>query len=325
MNWQSAGRAIWRYRWLAAALTAILVVATAVVVGSKTPVYKTEGKVRLVQKVGANDLPALETAAQNAASYSILIDGDRFAKLVIADVGDDLEGLTEAEVKGTLSGSPVPGTDILRIFAEGNDPERITTIARAAVPGLQQLALDQGGREVVEPVDTPYVPASPSSPRVRLAIAIALILGLVINGALMVLLDLLRDRYADADELQDGTGRPVLATVPRFSAASFVGRGADESGSGREAARPAEAPPRAPAASATSAVADPPPATEREPDPWAEVGEPWAEDEPVAPGAELAAAESVAAADRVADDEVDDDDVPGDAEGVGPRTRKGRS
>lgn len=40
----------------------------------------------------------------------------------------------------------------------------------------------------------------------------------------MVLLDLLRDRFADPEELREITGGPVLATVTQFARTSFAGR-----------------------------------------------------------------------------------------------------
>jgi capsular polysaccharide biosynthesis protein len=221
MTWQSAGRAIWRYRWLATILTAILVLVTGILVGQQPRTYETTSEVRIRQKVPAGEVPDLDTAAANAANYSLLVGGNEFAKLVQKEVAETLPGITEQEVNTTLSADPIPGTGVLQIVASGRNPDRITLLANAAIPALENLAVTQGSTEIVLPVDSATVPDSPVSPRVKLAIAIALILGLVMNGSLMVLLDLLRDRYADSDELQTATGRPVLATVPRFDDTSF--------------------------------------------------------------------------------------------------------
>ncbi|CAN0473866.1 unnamed protein product, partial [Phaeothamnion confervicola] len=158
MTWQSAGRAIWRYRWLAAGLTVLLVLVTGLLVGRQTPTYEATSEVRLVQKVPAGDVPALDVAAQNAASYSLLVGGNEFAKLVAAEAAATLPGLTPLEANKTLSAKPVPGTDVLQVLAQGTNPDRITAIANAAIPALQKLAITQGGHETILAVDTAVVP-----------------------------------------------------------------------------------------------------------------------------------------------------------------------
>jgi hypothetical protein len=47
-----------------------------------------------------------------------------------------------------------------------------------------------------------------------LKIAIAVMFGLIFNGALALLLELFRDRLPEPDELGQTLGRPVLATIP---------------------------------------------------------------------------------------------------------------
>lgn len=222
MTWQSAGRAIWRYKWLFVALTAWLVISTAVFVGRQPSEYEATSTVRIIQRVQAGDQPALETAARNAGSYSVLISGSNFADFVVGRLATELPDLTPGEVQGTITGEPVPSTDIIRITARGGDPERLATLANAAPVALRSLAAEIAPRtENIQLVDEADVPINAVAPRVNLAIAVALIVGLIVNGALMVLLDLLRDRYANPDELAEATGRPVLATVPIFSRGSF--------------------------------------------------------------------------------------------------------
>jgi hypothetical protein len=49
-----------------------------------------------------------------------------------------------------------------------------------------------------------------------LKIAIAVMFGLIFNGALALLLELFRDRLPEPDELGQALGRPVLATIPNL-------------------------------------------------------------------------------------------------------------
>jgi hypothetical protein len=57
-------------------------------------------------------------------------------------------------------------------------------------------------------------PSSPVSRQLPLKLAIALILGLIFNGARALLLELFRDRLPESDELGQAVGHPVLATIP---------------------------------------------------------------------------------------------------------------
>jgi polysaccharide biosynthesis transport protein len=217
MTWQSAGRAILRYKWLALGLTAALVILTGVIVSSQTPTYEATTQVRIQQRVPVGEVPALEIARQNAEAYSVIVSGTRFADLVKSTIATAIPDLTIPEIRGAISSEPVPGTDLLNITVTGTDPGRIAQIANATPDALRAFAKIEATEQIV-PISEAGVPSSPVSPKVNLAIAVALVIGLIINGALMVLLDLLRDRFANADELRAATGKPVLAMVPRLQA-----------------------------------------------------------------------------------------------------------
>jgi hypothetical protein len=58
------------------------------------------------------------------------------------------------------------------------------------------------------------LPTSPSSPRLKLNLALALVVGLVLNSFLALLGEILRDRLPEGSQLEELLGRPVLATVP---------------------------------------------------------------------------------------------------------------
>jgi capsular polysaccharide biosynthesis protein len=68
--------------------------------------------------------------------------------------------------------------------------------------------------EAVVTVERAELPTSPVAPNLALNIALAVLLGLMFNGALALLIELLADRLRDADELEATLGRPVLAAIP---------------------------------------------------------------------------------------------------------------
>jgi capsular polysaccharide biosynthesis protein len=118
-----------------------------------------------------------------------------------------------SEVK--LSGSPVQGVDLLTISARSKTPGNATIAANAAPWALRAFIRRTGsGTEKVVLVKAATKPSSPVSQQLPLKIAIAVMFGLIFNGALALLLELFRDRLPEPDELGQALGHPVLATVP---------------------------------------------------------------------------------------------------------------
>ena len=114
-----------------------------------------------------------------------------------------------------LSGNPVQGVDLLSIAARSKGPANATIAANAAPWALRAFIRRTGsGTEKVVLVKAATKPTSPVSRQLPLKIAIAVMFGLIFNGALALLLELFRDRLPEPDELGQTLGRPVLATIP---------------------------------------------------------------------------------------------------------------
>jgi len=116
----------------------------------------------------------------------------------------------------SLSASPVQDLDLLSITARSKDPTN-ARIAANAVPWALRAFIRNTGSASTEKIITVKAATTPSAPVSRhlsLNIVIAIMLGLIFNGALALVLELFRDRLPEPDELERAVGRPVLATVP---------------------------------------------------------------------------------------------------------------
>ena len=60
----------------------------------------------------------------------------------------------------------------------------------------------------------------PSSPNLQLNITIAVMLGLILGGALALLKESVSDRIDDIEELERTTKHPVIATIPNLKFAT---------------------------------------------------------------------------------------------------------
>jgi capsular polysaccharide biosynthesis protein len=230
-------RALWRHKFFIAVLTAVFVGATWYVTSGQTRKYEASTLLR-VQERGAD--AGSTSAALLSQTYARIIgsgalEGDirRLVSRCSPPAGAptsvrrderscgwmgsrnrrrvSLRQLSEA----TLSASPVEDLDLLSITARSRNPTRAMVVANAAPLALRSFIRRTGApSEKIVIVKAATVPTSPVSRQLPLKIAIALMLGLIFNGALALLIELFRDRLPQTDELEQTLGHPVLATIP---------------------------------------------------------------------------------------------------------------
>jgi capsular polysaccharide biosynthesis protein len=127
----------------------------------------------------------------------------------------------------SLSASPVQDLDLLSISARSKDPTN-ARIAANAVPWALRAFIRNTGSATTEKIITVKAATTPSAPVSRhlaLNIVIAIMLGLIFNGALALVFELFRDRLPEPDELERALGHPVLATVPSLRLHALPGTG----------------------------------------------------------------------------------------------------
>lgn len=252
-------RALWRHKFFIVLLTAVFVGATWYVASRETQEYEASTLVR-VQERGprAGDAGAALQAAQTLAqTYAKLISSgaldDEIDALLVQCAGrtSDSRGSAGATrppacrslgtssrlgpriVSGVkLTASPVEELDLLSITGRSENATSAMIAANAAPLALRTFIRGTGARsEQIVIAKQAETPSSPVSQQLLLKIAIALMLGLIFNGALALLIDVFRDRLPDPDELGPAVGQPVLATIPTlrlYPIRALVGPGAEQ-------------------------------------------------------------------------------------------------
>jgi capsular polysaccharide biosynthesis protein len=136
-----------------------------------------------------------------------------------------------SEVK--VSGSPVQDLDLLSITTRSVNPTNAMIAANAVPLALRSFIRKSGSvSEQIITVKAATLPSSPVSRQWPLKIGIAVLLGLVLNGALALLIELVRDRFPEPDELERALGHPILATVPTLRLHPVPGVGVQREKSG---------------------------------------------------------------------------------------------
>lgn len=208
-------RALWRHTVLIVGLTAICVGATWYVTSREAKLYKASTLVRIQVRSGSasSTSNSLDTSQRLAQTYAQIIDSGALTNRV-------KRSITAAQPKRTIPGlkisaQPVQSTELIWISARSRRPADAAAAANASPPALRRFVRQTGRpNDQIVTVKSATAPTSPVSPRVTLNIALALLLGLIFNGALALLFELIRDRMPDTEELGAAVGYPVLATIP---------------------------------------------------------------------------------------------------------------
>ena len=229
-------RALWRHKLFILLMTAAFVGATWYVTSRQTRTYEASALVRVQQRgPRAGDASAALLASQTLTQTYAKIIGEGalnadIRRLVAScsrgrpsnptscqalggtrSSRTALRRLSEAEI----SGSPVQDLDLLSIKARDTNPTSAMVVANATPIALRQFIRRTGpGSERIVVVKAATVPPGPVSRQLPLKIALAIMLGLIFNGALALLIELFRDRLPEPDELGQTLGYPVLATIP---------------------------------------------------------------------------------------------------------------
>ena len=209
-------RALWRRRYMIVLLTALITVTAWARSSSEPKTYKATVLIRVQQAIkdptqagnaiGVSQHLAL-TYAQIVGAYSI---GNRVYRVLDGRV---------PRYDITTVGEPVQDLELLFISATAHDPREAAEVANAAPVALRKFIAETGGRlkDQIVTINPAGVPTKPISPHPTRVAILALLIGLVLNGAFALLLEFLADRLPDLDELEAALGKPVLATVPKVA------------------------------------------------------------------------------------------------------------
>lgn len=206
-------RALWRHKFLIAALTALCVGVTWYLTSLQERTYQASTLVRLQQKGEGNSFASLDASVVISQTYGQIISSGALNEPTKLRTKGRIPQQLIGDV--SLSADPVTDLALLWISAEGRHPAGVAAVANAAPDALRAAARKYGtpGDQIVT-VQKAEVPSAAISPDTKLNIVLALALGLLFNCGLVLIYEVLRDRLPSTDELEDTLGYPVLASIP---------------------------------------------------------------------------------------------------------------
>lgn len=156
------------------------------------------------------------TSLQSSLSAGQMITNDVAALIksdrVTNDTADDL-GLQ------SLSGYDIAvsnntTTRVITLSVTGKDADMATRIANSMASDVSQVAQEVMSVESVNVIDEARTPTAPSGPNRPLYVAVALLAGLFVAIAVVVLESMLNTKITSAEDVQELLGLPVIGQFP---------------------------------------------------------------------------------------------------------------
>jgi capsular polysaccharide biosynthesis protein len=227
-------RALWRQKYFILLLTGVLVAVAWYLTSRQTPIYQASTLVRVQQTATTAEddaYRALVVGERLAQTYARIVETRQLDRRVQEALSRQLP---TARIDFELSAEPIESLELLVIRARSPSAEQATVAANAVPPAIRTFIRETGTlRDRIVPVDAATQPRNPISPNLTLNLAVALLLGLIFNGALALLIEVLSDRLPDTDELEASLKLPVLGTIPTLALTR-----SEDRGSGREVPQP---------------------------------------------------------------------------------------
>lgn len=232
-----------RAHWLGAVLCILIGIAVAFGWAMVQPKVYTADANGYVKATNLGDgETGLSVAADNLAkskvkSYVAMGSWRSVAEHVIEEL--DLDIAPEALVRRVEISNP-RDTAIIEVKATGSTPEEARDLAGAWVRGMQaeiERVESDGGEGtaavMLDAADSARLPTSPSSPNVRLALALGALIGLAVGVGYAVLRYTLDRRVRSPEAVEKETGLTVVGTIPDEKLFSPENRLIPFSGTGR--------------------------------------------------------------------------------------------
>jgi capsular exopolysaccharide synthesis family protein len=140
-------------------------------------------------------------------------------RVVLQSAVDKLNlDMSPEALEGKVGVSAVRDTQLLRISVEDASPEQSALLANTVAQAFIQDNDSQLGRPgTVSITDEATVPSSPSKPNVKLNTVLGLVLGAMLAGGVVLVLEYLDDTVKSSEDVEQVAGLPTLGIVARFA------------------------------------------------------------------------------------------------------------
>ena len=156
----------------------------------------------------ATNYSNLNASQMLANDVSTLLKSDRIAADTVKNLHlDSLKGYSTKVTSETTS-------RVITLSVTGTDPDTSAAIANEMASNVSKVAQQVMDVQSVNVIDQAVSPSSPSGPNRSMYIAVALLAGLFVAIAIVVVSDMLNTKVRNADEVEELLGLPVIGRMP---------------------------------------------------------------------------------------------------------------
>ena len=170
-----------------------------------------------------------DTAAEsgtNGSSASSAMSGDfNISSTISNDVAalfktdriesDTAKALGMKDLKGyEIAVEQNEETRLLTVSVTGTDAEGVAKVCNQMVIATDDLAQESMDVQSINVIDQAQVPEEPSGPNRLMYLAVAILAGLFLAVAIIVVLDMLDTRVRDEEEMEELLGLPIIGRIP---------------------------------------------------------------------------------------------------------------
>ena len=164
---------------------------------SGSAVTETINDINMYQKL-------VDTYAEIAKSRTVAED-------VIANLNVDM---TVGQIQNMITTSPKGNTQFLNLSITSTDRELAYNMTNQMARSLKAVSRELRGTDIVQILDPANVPAGPSSPNIKMNLAIGFVLGLMLSVFMVFLLEFLDKTVKDPEFISNELKLPFLAAIP---------------------------------------------------------------------------------------------------------------
>ncbi len=154
-----------------------------------------------------SDLNASQMVANDVAQLAQTQDvKDKTAEKLRVD------SLKDAKISVTSSTT----TRVIQLSVTTTDADSAAVVANEYVETISEIAQSKMGLQGVNTIDSAKTPTAPSGPNRPLYVAVALLAGLFLAIAIVVVMDMANSRVRNAEEAEELLGVPVIGRIPKI-------------------------------------------------------------------------------------------------------------
>ena len=197
---------------LVIALPIMCALATAVVSYTMLPntYTATSSMYVLVKNSGSTSTTSSDLSASQMITNDVaeLIESDRVTKDVASELSmSSLNGYKISVTSATT-------TRVITVSVSGKDANSCALIVNQIAKDVSSVAQEVMDVQSVNVIDEAQTPTSPSGPNRLLYTGVALLAGLFVAIAIVVLMDMLNTRVRNGEEVEEMLGVPVIGRIP---------------------------------------------------------------------------------------------------------------